>query len=102
MRAEGNGTVQVCIDNLLKTVKGEVPYAREKGIDGGIIDLPLDEAEVELAASADECIDDYETRVDIEDIEVDVINIDGNLSYKVEVSPEDDEDLEYVEDEEDD
>ena len=101
MRAEGNSNVQVCIDNLLKTTKGEVPYAREKGIEGGIIDLPHNDAEVELAASADECLDTYEPRVDIEDIEIDVITVDGNLTYNVEVYPTDDDDTEYVDDEED-
>ena len=100
MRAEGNSNVQVCIDNLLKTTKGEVPYAREKGIDGNIIDLPLDEAEVELVAAADECIDGYEPRVDIEDIEVGVINDNGTLTYDIDVYPADEDDTAYVDDEE--
>lgn len=101
MKSEGNSNIQVCIDNLLKTTKGEVPYSRDKGIEGGIVDLPHDEAEVELAESADECIDTYEPRVDIEDIEVDVITVNGNLTYSVDVYPSDDEDTEYVDDEED-
>ena len=101
MRAEGNSNVQVCIDNLLKTIKGEVPYARKKGIDSRIIDLPVDEAEVELAASADKCIDGYEPRVDIEGIEINVINVDGNLSYDVDIHPVDSDDSDYVEDEDD-
>ena len=99
MRAEGNSNVQVCIDNLLKTIKGEVPYAREKGIEGGIVDLPHDDAEVELAASAVECLDTYEPIVDIEDIEVDVITVDGDLTYSVDVYPADEDDTAYVDDE---
>jgi phage baseplate assembly protein W len=101
MKSEGNSNVQVCIDNLLKTIKGEVPYARDKGIEGGIVDMPLDEAEVELAASADECIDTYEPRVDIEDIDVNVLTENGNLTYDVDVSPMDEDDTAYVDDEDD-
>ena len=33
MKASGNGTPQTCVQNLLKTTRGEVPYERIKGID---------------------------------------------------------------------
>lgn len=102
MRAEGNSNVQVCIDNLLKTVKGEVPYARKKGIGGNIVDLPLDDAEVEFADSADECIDVFEPRIDLEDVNLTVLTANGDLTYTLEVTPADDNDNEFVDDEDDD
>lgn len=97
MRSEKNSDVRVCIDNLLKTIKGEVPYAREKGIDGEIVDLPPDEAEVELAAAIDESIAGYEPRVDIEDIDVDVTNENGDLGYTIDMLPADPDNTSYVE-----
>lgn len=100
MRSEHNSDVRVCIDNLVKTIRGEVPYAREKGIDGGIIDLPPDEAEVELAAAIDESIESYEPRVDVEDTNVDVINVNGDLKYDIDIIPADEDNTAYVDDEE--
>ena len=38
MKASGNGTPQTCVQNLLKTTRGEVPYERIKGIDRSLID----------------------------------------------------------------
>ena len=37
MKASGNGTPQTCVQNLLKTTRGEVPYERIKGIDRTLI-----------------------------------------------------------------
>ena len=102
MRAEGNSNVQVCIDNLLKTTMGEVPYARKKGIDGDIIDMPLGEAEVEFADSADGCIDVFEPRVDLEDFDLDVVTDNGDIEYTFVVTPSDPDDDEFVDDEDDD
>ena len=38
MKASGNGTPETCVQNLLKTIRGEVPYERLKGIDRTLID----------------------------------------------------------------
>ena len=46
MKAFGNGKPQQCIANLLNLYQYEVPYARLKGMDPSIIDLPTDEAEI--------------------------------------------------------
>lgn len=99
MRSENNSDVRVCINNLVKTIKGEVPYAREKGIDGSIIDLPPDEAEVELAAAIDEDIEGYEPRVDIEDTNVDIVNVNGDLRYNISVSQASVDNTAYVDEE---
>ena len=33
MKASGNAAPETCVQNLLKTIRGEVPYERIKGID---------------------------------------------------------------------
>lgn len=87
MRASNNSDVQVCIDNLLKIVKGEVPYSREKGIKRNIVDLPSDAAKLQIVMSANECIDNYEPRVDVRRVRPQSIDEDGNLSYTIMAEP---------------
>ena len=41
MKASGNAAPETCVQNLLKTIRGEVPYERIKGIDRTLIDKPL-------------------------------------------------------------
>ena len=50
MRAQGNGTPQICAANLLRTVRGEVPYDRLRGRDGTLIDRSnvTDAAEIDI------------------------------------------------------
>ena len=38
MKASGNAAPETCVQNLLKTIRGEVPYDRIKGIDRTLID----------------------------------------------------------------
>ena len=44
MKASGNGAPEICVQNLLKTIRGEVPYERIKGIDRTLIDKPSETA----------------------------------------------------------
>ena len=37
MRANGNGAPNVCASNLLRLIRGEVPYERIKGLDPRMI-----------------------------------------------------------------
>lgn len=87
MREKGNSNVQVCMDNLLKTIQGEVPYAREKGIKRNIVDLPSDTAKLQMVMSANECIATYEPRVDVRETRAGVVEINGNLSYEIKTRP---------------
>ena len=70
MRANGNGTPQVCVNNLLQIVRGEVPYERIKGLDPRIISRPFMAADIELRQDADWLIDNYEPRASIQNISV--------------------------------
>ena len=63
MKASGNGTPQTCVQNLLKTTRGEVPYERIKGIDRSLIDQPSETAAPELAAEVEFVVETYEPRV---------------------------------------
>lgn len=70
MKASGNGTPQTCVQNLLKTTRGEVPYERIKGIDRSLIDQPSETAASELAAEVEFVVETYEPRVKLTDVEL--------------------------------
>lgn len=70
MRAKGNGTPQVCANNLLQLFRGEVPYERIKGLDPRMYDRPLLAADAQLRQDADWLIDTYEPRAQIKTITV--------------------------------
>ena len=68
MKAKGNGTPETCAFNLLRIIRGEIPYDRVRGIDGSLIDQPnvTDDA----TADAEWVLEHYEPRVEIESVEV--------------------------------
>lgn len=76
MLAQGNGHPAQCALNLLRTFRGEVPYARTKGIDRALIDIPATEG-WRLRADAEWVIDQYEPRLTLDD--VDLSALDGPL-----------------------
>lgn len=78
MLAQGNSDVAVCVLNLLRTVRGEVPYARTKGIDRALIDIPATEA-WRLRADAEWVIKNYEPRASLDSVDVDAL-LDAAMS----------------------
>ena len=68
MLSSGNGTPEVCVNNLLAIVQGENPYERCKGVDADITDAPAGEAVGILAAEVVQVIEEYEPRMEMEDI----------------------------------
>lgn len=70
MRASGNGAPQICVQNLLKTVRGEVPYERIKGIDRALIDMPSETTRAELIADVEFVVETYEPRVALNNAEL--------------------------------
>ena len=70
MMAKGNGAPQVCVNNLLRLFRGEVPYERVKGLDPRIIDRPISAADAQLRQDADWVVDTYEPRAEIRSITV--------------------------------
>ena len=86
MRAKGNGTPQVCVNNLLRLFRGEVPYERVKGLDPRIVDRPISAADAQLRQDADWLVDTYEPRAEIKSITVaqaDAVN--GGLAVSAEI-----------------
>ena len=63
MKASGNGNPETCASNLLRIVRGEVPYDRVRGRDGALIDQP--NAADEAMADAEWLLGAYEPRVEI-------------------------------------
>lgn len=70
MLAKGNSAPEVCVQNLLKTVRGEVPYERIKGIDRTIYDTPSEYGANDLTADAEFVIKTYEPRVSVDNVEI--------------------------------
>ena len=70
MKSSGNGLPQQCVANLLNIWQYEVPYARLKGMDPSIVDMPKDEAEVAAKNHATWLIENYEPRVTVNDIDI--------------------------------
>ena len=64
MKANGNGTPETCASNLLRIVRGEVPYDRVRGRDASLIDQP--NVTKKAVADARWLLDKYEPRVEIE------------------------------------
>lgn len=69
MKASGNGAPETCASNLLRIVRGEVPYDRVRGRDGSLVDQP--NAADEAMADAEWLLEEYEPRVEITDIATD-------------------------------
>ena len=68
MRASGNGSAQRCAENLLATVRGEVPYDRLKGLDARVVDKPYNEAQSLIQQDAEWVLDTYEPRGTVKEI----------------------------------
>lgn len=66
MQAHGNGTPETCASNLLRIVRGEVPYDRVRGRDGALVDQP--NATDEASADAAWVLETYEPRVNVESV----------------------------------
>lgn len=70
MRASGNGLKEVCVQNLLALIRGEVFYDRLRGLDVRMIDRPGGNAANEMMEDAKWDIKTYEPRAIIENINV--------------------------------
>ncbi|MBO5864018.1 MAG: hypothetical protein J6Q59_07100 [Paludibacteraceae bacterium] len=66
MKAKGNGSPETCASNLLRIVRGEIPYDRVRGINGALVDQA--NATKKATADARWLLETYEPRVEIESI----------------------------------
>lgn len=82
MKASGNGTPETCVQNLIKTIRGEVPYERIKGIDRTLIDQPGEAAAPDLTADVEYVVKTYEPRVKLGSVELKALAAETG-SYKI-------------------
>lgn len=85
MKASGNGTPETCVQNLLKTIRGEVPYERLKGIDRTLIDRPSELAAPDLVADVQWVVETYEPRVNLGAVDLTALAA-GIGSYELDTS----------------
>ena len=91
MQAHGNGNPETCASNLLRTIRGEVPYDRVRGRDGTLIDQP--NATDEAVADAEWVLETFEPRVNIKDIQINPeAGNPGNFNTYVDIERKEDED----------
>lgn len=62
MIGKGNSGIRLCVQNLMRMYKGEVPYERLKGLNPRLIDKPFAEAEPKIRHDAEQLIGAYEPR----------------------------------------
>lgn len=90
MKAHGNGRPETCASNLLRLVRGEVPYDRVRGRDGALIDQPS--KAIEAQADIEWLLRTYEPRVDVKSIEFNPETvISGDFSAHVKIQKKEDE-----------
>ena len=70
MRASGNGDKRVCVNNLLATIRGEVPYDRIRGLDSRNLDRPAAEAAPDIQQDARWVLSTYEPRAAVQEVTV--------------------------------
>jgi len=70
VRASGNGNINVCVSNLLRTHRGEVPYERVKGMDPRLFDKPIQTVMPEVQQDARWLLETYEPRAAVESVNV--------------------------------
>lgn len=90
MKAQGNGTPETCTANLLRIVRGEVPFDRVRGRNGSLIDKAnvTDEA----MADVEWLLETYEPRVTADNIEKIAENtLNGDFSTLVNIKRKENE-----------
>lgn len=90
MKAHGNGTPETCAFNLLRLVRGEVPFDRVRGRDGALVDQP--NATDEVLADIEWLLDTYEPRVMIDSAETNAeAALNGDYSTLVNIKRKEEE-----------
>lgn len=80
MLKEGNSKAQVCANNLLQLVRGEVPLDQLRGIRADITDMPSTTAAPYLQAAAYWVMEHYEPRLQFGDLSFSDGNNEGEFT----------------------
>ena len=90
MKAHGNGSPETCAGNLLRLVRGEVPFDRVRGRDGALVDQP--NATADAIADAEWLLETYEPRVNIESMDANAeAAASGDFAMLVKIKRKEDE-----------
>lgn len=94
MLSKGNGNAEITSQNLVKTVRGEVPFDRIRGIDISHTDRPASEVRTDIVNDVFETLEDYEPRADIINVDLEqTANGSFNINLEIEkVEEQEDED----------
>ncbi len=69
---------------LISTLKWQIPLARDIGISGDVVDMPILQAKAKLSQEIIQCLKKYEPRVQVQKIDFEA-DVSGKLIPKVEV-----------------
>lgn len=83
MKASNNGTVQQCITNLLRMVRGECPFERCKGLDPSHTDKPTETVAPDVQQDVFWLLGIYEPRVAVDSVDVSRADAEGTLRITV-------------------
>ena len=91
MLATGNSAVGPCSFCLVSAMQREIPFARSKGIDPDVYDVPFGEVGTFLDQTARDVLGAYEPRiaVDAVDLEFGQVESDDGTYFAVSVSDSD-------------
>lgn len=70
MLSKNNGSPEVCVNNLIKIARGEVPYDRVKGVDVLQIDAPASVSVEDATDDVEWLLGVYEPRAEVESVDV--------------------------------
>lgn len=74
--------IRQCLNTLIATIKGSVFLDRDLGVDGNIIDMPINRLGP-IFDAVDKAVEEYEPRVDIVSIKPYKSTIDGQMQLKI-------------------
>jgi len=77
--ASGMDEIIQNVRTIITTIAGTVPLARDFGVDGTVIDGPLEYAQARLTASVVNAIQTYEPRVEVISVSYETGHQDGCL-----------------------
>lgn len=87
MLSSGNSNAAVCVNNLLKISRGEVPYERLKGVNFSGIDGPATTASEDLIADLEWMLNVYEPRAVVDKIALAPLDAqNGHFAIEAEIS----------------
>ena len=70
MLSKGNSDIAVCVNNLLKISRGEVPYERLKGVNFSLLDGPASTAGQEMIEDIEWMLSIYEPRAKVDGVQL--------------------------------